>query len=129
MRWDDSAGAGFTAAGVRPWLPLPAAGSPNVEAQRADAGSTLWLSKRLLALRHEQLGAGVAEFEPLPASDPRVWAFRAASLVVAANMSGQPAAMPAAAGEVLLSTAIGAEPAGHRDVLRPWEGVITRPAA
>ena len=55
------------------------------------------------------------------------WAYRVGSLVVAANFTGQPAPGPAAAGEVLLTTA-GTRPADWPGVLGPWEGVITRRA-
>ena len=86
----------------------------------------LGLCRRLLALRRAEIGGGVAEFENLPAPDGQ-WAYRVGSLVVAANFTGQPAPGPAAAGEVLLTTA-GTRPADWPGVLGPWEGVITRRA-
>jgi len=123
MRWDDSPGAGFTAGDVRPWLPLPAAGSATVAAQRADTGSVLWLCRRLIELRRRELGPGVPDLELIEAG-PGVLAYRCGGLLVAANMSGAPAAIPAAAGEILLSTE--GTPATGAAGLHPWRGVVAR---
>jgi hypothetical protein len=98
----------------------------------------LALCRDLLALRRTELrrtelrrtelggtepGGDLAEFENLHVDDGQ-WAYRAGPLVVTANFTGQPAELPA--GEVLLrSGRPGDVPPG---VLRPWEGVITRPA-
>jgi alpha-glucosidase len=122
MRWDDSPAAGFTAAGVRPWLPLPARGTPNVEAQRADEGSALALCRRLIALRHQELGSGLADYEPVTAPDPGLWAFRTGGLLVAANMSDRPSPVPAGAGEMLLTT----DTDSDAGVLGPWAGMVAR---
>ncbi len=117
MRWDSSPGGGFTR--VTPWLPL---GPPsvNVEDQRRDPGSVLWLCRRLLALRRAELGGGIATFERLP-SAPGVWSYRTGPLAVAANLTAAPADIPTHLGEVLLRTG----PSGP--TLSPWEGVIARP--
>jgi alpha-glucosidase len=123
LRWDDSPGAGFTAGGVRPWLPLPAAGPASVAAQRADPGSVLWLCRRLIGLRRAELGGTAAELELIEAV-PGVLGYRCGGLLVAANLSGTTAAMPAAAGEILLSTEGTAAAAAAS--LRPWQGVIAR---
>jgi hypothetical protein len=85
----------------------------------------LHLCRDLLRLRRAELGGGLAAFENL-ALDGGQWVYRAGPLVVAANFTGQPAGLPAEAGEVRLRSGPAADaPAG---VLRPWEGVITRPA-
>jgi len=56
--------------------------------------------------------------------DDGQWVYRTGPLVVTANFTGQPAEMPA--GEVLLRSGRPEDvPPG---ILRPWEGVITRPA-
>jgi oligo-1,6-glucosidase/alpha-glucosidase len=54
MQWDGSPGAGFTAAGVRPWLPLHE-GYPqvNVAAQKDDPESLWRCYQRLLRLRRD----------------------------------------------------------------------------
>lgn len=122
MPWDASPGAGFTAAG-RPWLPLGEHAHRNVASQRQDPDSVLWLCRRLLALRRAEFGGRAAAYEHLPAPDG-VWCYRAGGLVVAANLSPRPAALPAAAGETLLSA--GTPGTG---TLGPWEGVVTRPAS
>ena len=123
LPWDDSPGGGFTSPGVRPWLPMADHPVRTVAAQRDDPDSTLGLCRRLLALRRAELGGGIAEFENLPAPEGQ-WAYRVGDLVVAANFTGQPARRPAAAGEVLLTTAAAGTTAPP-GVLGPWEGVIT----
>ena len=127
MVWDATPGGGFTRPDVMPWLPLPEHPVRNVADQRADADSTMWLCRRLLALRHIELSGGIADFEPLPAQ-PGQWAYRVGSLVVAANFSGWPTEIPARAGEVLLATWTGPDrsPSG---VLGPWQGLVARLAS
>jgi alpha-glucosidase len=105
MPWDASANGGFTAPGVTPWLPLADPPGPNV----ADCPS------------RAELSGGVAAFEHLPAREGQ-WAYRVGSLLVAANFSGQPAGIPAAAGEVLLATSGTAS----QRLLGPWQGVVAR---
>ena len=122
MPWDASAGGGFSAPGVTPWLPLADPPGANVADQRADADSILWLCRRLVALRRAELSGGIADFEQLPAREGQ-WAYRVGSLLVAANFSGQPAGIPPAAGEVLLATS---GTAVSQRVLGPWEGVVAR---
>ena len=123
MPWDDSPGGGFTGPGVTPWLPMGDQ-SRTVTGQRDDPDSTLSLSRRLLALRRAELGRGLTDFENLAVTEG-VWSYRTGSLVVAANFTDQPASLPQEAGEVLLSTS--AEGAPSPGMLRPLEGVITRP--
>ena len=142
MPWDGSPGGGFTGPGVTPWLPMadPPVSAllvpggttpPNPPADRTVAGqrdkpeSTLSLCRRLLALRRAELGRGLADFENLAVTEG-VWAYRTGPLVVAANFTDQPADMPAEAGEVLLTTSPEQAPPPP-GVLRPWEGVVTRP--
>ena len=130
MPWDAGPGGGFTAPGVTPWLPTADHPVSNVADQRADADSTLWLCRRLLALRRTELSGGIAAFEQLPAAEGQ-WAYRVGSLIVAANFSGQQAPIPRAAGEVLLTT-YGAGPDPARPltpgVLGPWQGLVARRA-
>jgi len=124
MPWDGSPGAGFTGPGVTPWLPLGDAPLRSVARQRDDAGSALSLCRRLLALRRAELGGGIAPFENLRVTGGQ-WAYRTGPLVVAANFTDQPAAMPPEAGAILLTTSAEGTPASP-STLRPWEGVITR---
>lgn len=124
MPWDGSPGGGFTGPGVTPWLPMAAPPAGTVADQRADTGSVLWLCRRLLALRRAELSGGIAPFENLPGPAGQ-WAYRTGPLVVAANFTDAPAALPAEAGQVLLATSAD----GTDRVLPPWSGVVTRPAA
>src|SRR5690348_15834354 len=123
MQSDDSPGGGFTDPGVTPWLPIGDQ-SRTVAGQSDDPASTLSLSRRLLALRRAELGRGLADFENLAVTEG-VWSYRTGSLVMVANFTDQPASLPQEAGEVLLSTSAAGAPSPG--MLRPWEGVITRP--
>jgi alpha-glucosidase len=127
MQWDASRTGGFTAPGVTPWLPLGDAAACNVADQRRDPDSVLGFCRSLLALRRAELGGGVAPYEIVPAAEGH-WAYRVGGLLIAANLTDQPAVVPCPAGEVLLSTAageLGAELAAER-VLGPWQGIIAR---
>jgi alpha-glucosidase len=123
MPWDGSPGGGFTAPGVTPWLPVADPPTTTVADQRDDPDSVLSLVRKLLVLRQAEHGGRLAEFENLAVDDGR-WAYRAGPLVVTANFSDQPAEVPA--GEVLLRS--GPDADAPPDVLRPWEGVVTRRA-
>jgi len=123
MRWDGSASAGFTAAGVVPWLPLPDVSEPDVAEQRGDTSSTLWFCKQLIDLRHTELGGGVADFELLP-GPAGLLAYRVGDIVVGLNLSAEQQRMPTGAGRQLLATtgAASADPAA----LGPSHGKIAR---
>src|SRR6185437_8517084 len=83
-----TASAGFSAPGVRPWLPRGAMTS-NVAAQREEQDSVLRLCRDLIALRSVEHGGRIASYRQLPA--PRdVWAFQAGGPRVAANFSARP---------------------------------------
>jgi glycosidase len=127
MPWDASPTAGFTAAGVRSWLPIGDHAERNVAGQRDDPTSTLRLCRELLALRRAEFGGTIADYTQLP-GPPGVWVYRVGGVVVAANFAGEPACLGELTGPVLLSTsrAAGPEPAGQAGRLGPWEGVIVR---
>jgi glycosidase len=118
MRWNASRGGGFCDPAVSPWLPIGPA-EVNVADQRDDPRSVLSLCRRLIDVRRAELGGGLANYERLPAA-PGVWAYSTRSLVVAANFSPTPAALPAQLGEILLRTGSGGPGLG------PVEGVIAR---
>jgi alpha-glucosidase len=122
MQWDDSPTGGFTAAGVRSWLPAGDVVACNVAAQRLDPGSVLSLCRELLRVRRAHAGAELAGYEPLPAPDG-VWHFAAGGLSVAANFTGQRVRLPSLAGEVLVSST-GTRHEADPAALGPWEGVI-----
>jgi alpha-glucosidase len=125
MPWDASPSGGFTADGVTPWLPLGDAAQRNVAGQRRDPGSVLAFCRSLLALRRTESGGTVASYELLSAAGG-LWAYRVGGLIVAANLSGTPAAAPHEAGEILLSTT--GEPPPPSGLLGPWEGCVSRNA-
>jgi alpha-amylase len=89
MRWDDSAGAGFTTG--TPWEPLSEdPPERNVETERADTESLLSSYRTLIALRAAHPALAHGSWTPLAASDPAVAAsLRQAggeTLVVVANL-------------------------------------------
>ena len=129
LPWDNSPSGGFTADSVRPWLPvLPDGPAGNVASQRADTDSTLWLCRRLLALRHVEFAGNIPDLEILAASQEQ-WVYRAGQLVVVANFSDAPAGLPESAGEVLLTSCGPAwQDRGRAARLGPWEGAVTRRA-
>jgi alpha-glucosidase len=128
MPWSAAPGAGFTEPDVRPWLPFGDYQRRNVADQVQDPSSMLSLCRRLLALRHQHLGPGIATYEELPSSD-RLWVYRTGDLVVAGNFSDETAAAAVPNGDVLLST-LGSQDAraaaGPNHQLQPWEGVILK---
>jgi alpha-glucosidase len=128
MVWRDEAGAGFTAPGVEPWLPIGSR-ERNVADQRDDPGSILTLTRDLIGLRrHRALLTGA--YEPLEAP-AGVWAFRrGGGALVAVNLGGRPARLDRTEGAIVLCTD------RHRDgeVLRrgleiaPEQGLIVSAA-
>jgi alpha-glucosidase len=128
MPWNDAPGAGFTTAGVTPWLPIGDRREQAVAQQLADEASTLWLTRRLLALRREAIGPGVAGYEQLP-SGKQQWVYRCGGLIVAANLSGEGSAVDLPEAAVALSTASngpGSRDPGGRATLAPWEALVLR---
>lgn len=74
MRWDDSAGAGFTSG--TPWQGLgPDAPSVNVRSEASDRGSLLWYYRKLIGLRAEYPAIASGAMVPVVCSDPAVYAF------------------------------------------------------
>ena len=140
MQWDGSDGAGFTRAGVEPWLPLAGDFREfNVGAEREDPASFLTLYRRLIELRRREPALSVGEYEPLTQPDDagEVIAYRRRAgdrrFLVVLNLSGQPQtfrrpddAPGRLPGRVALSTCLGRhhEPVGQTLVLRPDEGVV-----
>jgi alpha-glucosidase len=136
IMWEASPSGGFTADGVKPWLPAGDAAACNVAEQRRDPASVLSFCRALLTLRRAELGGTVAGYEIVPAGEGQ-WAYHAGGLTVVANFSDTPARPPGPAGEVLLSTT-GPVP-GHRPVpgggasgtvvIAPWAGLVMRRAS
>jgi glycosidase len=128
MRWDGSAGAGFTTG--RPWFaPSPAEGSSNVAAQAGDPGSLLSHYRRLIRARHASEALSRGSLTLLEGS-PMVLAFVRETprerVLVVHNLGEAPATFdhPAAGtrnqGVVeLLSASFGAHGEGTRIFLPP----------
>jgi len=130
MPWDGTPMAGFTAAGVTPWLPIGEHARRNVATERADPASTLNLCRGLLAMRRAELGGRLASYTQLP-SPPGLWIYQTGGLTVLANFTGSPVRMAepvAELGEVLISTARAGE-AAEAGVLGPWAGIVARTEA
>jgi len=125
MPWTAGPGAGFTAAGVEPWLPFGDL-AVNVAAQRADPGSVLHLVRDLIALRRADDALHAGPYTPLDAPDG-AWAYRRGErAAVALNLSDAGVVVPGLTGRV----EIGTDRARDGDALEgavalgPWEGIV-----
>jgi alpha-glucosidase len=121
MAWDSSPGHGFTAGDVRPWLPFDDTATRDVAGQRDDPDSVLSFCRAVLALRRAEQRGAIARYE-LRSRDDGMWVYQVGGLVVAANFTDAPAAVPEGAGTLLLHSGAG-EQAGHA-TLGPWEGAV-----
>jgi len=129
MQWTAEPGAGFTAAGVRPWLPIGDAAARNVAAQREDTGSVLHLVRDLIAERRATADLRTGAYATLAAPDG-AWAYaRGDATAVAVNLSGAPVRVEGLpAGRIAISTGRDrdGEAAAAGLALRPWEGALLR---
>jgi alpha-glucosidase len=126
MQWSPEPGAGFTAPGVEPWLPIGDYQARSVAGQRDQPGSTLTLVRDLVALRRSLPELRCGEYVELPAPDG-VWAWRrGASVTVAINFSDQERRLPRVAGRIRITTTREREgdEVGGELRLGPCEGVI-----
>ena len=126
MQWTAEPGAGFTGAGVEPWLPVGAAAERNVAAQREDRGSVLHLVRDLIALRRDAPDLRTGAYESLP-SATGAWVFRRGeACAVAVNLSDQPVDVEGVEGSVVISTSRAHDGArvGQAFPLEPWGGVV-----
>ena len=126
MPWRPGPGAGFTAAGVDPWLPIGDRTGLSVAEQRGDPGSALTLTRDLVALRRRSADLRTGAYERLPAPDG-AWAWRRGEgTAVALNLSGEERVVEGVAGTVALATtrAREGESVGGRLALAPWQGVV-----
>ena len=120
--WCDAPGAGFTAPGVRPWLPFGQRAGRDCATQRADAGSVLSFTRALLALRREHAALRNCAQQLLDAP-PEVLAWRrGADYEIWLNLGPTPQAV-ALRGEILLSSR---PDAWELNELAPRAGIVTR---
>jgi len=126
MQWDSTAGGGFSEA--PPWLPPGDAAACNVAAQRDDPRSLLRLCRELIGLRRTWIGGDLG-CRQLPAPEG-AWRFAAGRVIVTANLTGAHLALPDAGEQAVLLSSLGpAEGPAVPGSLRPWEGIVTSPAA
>jgi alpha-glucosidase len=129
MQWEPGGGAGFTDA--EPWLPLgPDADRRNVEAQRADRTSLLWLYRDLIELRRRTGALRAGDYRSLPApSDVLAFERRSPGSLarVALNFASEPRVVELGAGAVSGGLSTRAERelprSADRVELAPCEGI------
>jgi alpha-glucosidase len=104
MQWSGEPGAGFSAPGVEPWLPIGEARACNVADQRDDPTSELALCRDLIALRRRVADLRRGAYGRLEA--PRgAWAFaRGDGHAVALNTSASEVSVPGLDGSILIGT-------------------------
>ena len=102
MVWEDIPAAGFTEAGVEPWLPVGPT-DRNVAAQRNDPDSTLTLTRDLIALRRHR-GILHGAYQPVDDAPDGVWAFRREGGALVALNLGDETAHVAADGAIVVGT-------------------------
>jgi len=104
MHWSDGPRGGFTAAGTTPWLPLGDTAACNVEAQHADAGSILMLTRDLISLRKQHADLCTGSYETVAAPDG-AWAWRRGSrFVVVVNLADEACELAGCSGRVRVAT-------------------------
>jgi oligo-1,6-glucosidase len=126
MQWDDGEHAGFTTG--TPWLAVnPNSRTVNAAAEVADQESVFHYYRRLIALRHQDPVVRDGDFELLLPDDPSIYAFTrtagTARLLVVANFTGEPVAVPLELGG---EPVIGNYREPHGSTLRPWEVRVVR---
>ena len=107
MLWSGAENAGFTAAGVKTWLPLSWGWQGwTVEGEDQDGGSLLCLYRRLLKLRRQMPALHAGEISEVTAEDGVLRYMRVAGEVrvaVVLNMTGEWRSAGEVAGTVLVS--------------------------
>jgi len=128
MHWTPDEGAGFSTPGVEPWLPYGDYRARNVAAQRDDPDSMLTLTRDLIRLRNTLAEFRTGDYETLPASGDRVWAWRRGDrVVVACNISDEPVDVAdVGPGTICISTIRARDDERLTDGLHlePWEAAI-----
>jgi alpha-glucosidase len=127
MQWTDEPGAGFTDAGVEPWLPFGDASRANVARQQLDPDSMLSLTRDLIGLRDALPELRRGTYATHPSSTGGLWAWdRGERTLVACNLGDEPATVADVTGAVRVSTirARDAERVAGSLHLEPWEAVI-----
>jgi alpha-glucosidase len=127
MHWDDGPNAGFTGAGVAPWIPM--ADAPmHVAGQRAEPDSVLHFARDAIAVRRRTPELLGGDYRATPVTDD-LWAWRRGAVLVALNFSAtrrQISVGGTPTKTVALSTHRAAEgPVGGESLaLDAWQGVV-----
>jgi alpha-glucosidase len=128
MHWTSEEGAGFSSAGVEPWLPYGDYRACNVADQRHDPTSALSLTRDLIGLREAMPELRHGAYTTLPAPNDDVWAWRRGErTVVACNLSSEAVEVDATGpGEIRISTDRARDGERVEDALHlaPWEAAI-----
>jgi len=126
MPWTGGPGAGFTAAGVEPWLPFGDVAACNVADQRADPSSTLHFVRDLIGLRRQLSDLRTGSYRALDTDLP-VWAWqRGDAVTVALNLGDVPVSVADMRGTIRVGTdrSRDGERLTGRLTLGPWEGAL-----
>ncbi len=127
MRWDAGPGAGFTADGVEPWLPLGGT-TPNVAAQADDPGSPLHLTRDLLIFRrrHPEVRQGGDREVRVDEGAGTLLIRHGAGTAVACNFSDTPRKVEGVAGRIAISSTREHEGEAITGTLQlaPYEGAV-----
>jgi glycosidase len=126
MPWANEPGGGFTAPGVRTWLPMGDPAACNVADQERDLDSVLAFTRRAIAARRASEDLAVGSYRSLP-SPEGTWAFaRGEGTVVALNMSDGEQELSGLSGSIAVATdrALEGVNVDGSLALAPWTGVV-----
>ena len=128
MPWSADPGGGFTTAEATPWLPFGDLAAHNVADQAADPGSTLLLTRDLIALRRREPALRTGAYAELDAP-AGAWAWRRGDeLATALNLSDAAVELGGITGTVEIGTDRGrdGEAVPGSLALGPGEGALVR---
>jgi len=126
MPWHSGPGGGFTDPGTRPWLPLGDTGTPTVDDQRSDPGSTLTWTRDVIGLRRGRPDLQTGRYRSI-ASPAGVWAWRRGDRTeVILNLSDTATVLDGIKGRVLIGTdrARDGESLSGPVSLPGWDGLV-----
>jgi alpha-glucosidase len=127
MQWTGETGGGFSAPGVEPWLPYGDAAACNVADQRHDPDSMLSMTRDLIGLRDAIPELRDGDYATIDTGSDGVFAWRRGErVVVACNLSDEPATVDGVTGEIRISSdrSHDGERVDGSLTLSPWEAVV-----
>lgn len=127
MQWTAGPDAGFTTG--TPWMRVnPNYTAINAEAELADPASVFYTYQKLIALRKANPVFAAGDFTLLCPGDTQVFAYLrrggGQTMLVAANLSGRPAAFALPADFAAVPPALATQGAPTPGTLRPWEAAV-----